>query len=218
MTKDYSKSKVYKIWSTLGDMIYIGSTTKEYLSQRMTAHRYGYIDWKKHNHKFITSYKLFDEYGVDNCIIELLEAKELKNNDEIRQLEGGYIRNMACVNKNIAGRTIEEARKEYYQQNKEARKEYNQQNKEARKEYYQQNKEAQKEYSKQHYQQNKEVIKEYNQQNKEVIKEYKKEYYLKNKEANIEVSKQYYQQNKEAKKEYNKQYRLKIKLLKTNPD
>jgi hypothetical protein len=150
MTKDYSKSKVYKIWSTQGDMIYIGSTTKEYLSQRMTAHRHGYSAWKKHNQKFITSYKLFDEYGVDNCFIELLEAKELKNNDEIRQLEGGYIRNMACVNKNIAGRT----KQAYYQSDKsqEARKEYQQSEKykEYSKQYYQQTKEAQKEYSKQY--------------------------------------------------------------------
>jgi hypothetical protein len=188
MTKDYSKSKVYKIWSTLGDMIYIGSTTKEYLSQRMTTHRYGYTAWKKGKMTFITSYKLFDEYGVDNCIIELLEAKELKNNDEIRQLEGGYIRNMACVNKNIAGRT-----KQDYQQSDKSQ--------EAIKAYEQSDKG--KETIKQYYQQNKETIKEQNQHNKEAIKEYAKQYYQRNKEANAEAS---------------KKYRLKIKLLKTNPD
>lgn len=31
---NYGKTKIYKIWSPKGDNIYIGSTTKEYLSQR----------------------------------------------------------------------------------------------------------------------------------------------------------------------------------------
>ena len=43
--KDYSKGKIYKIEPICdhdeGD-IYIGSTTKEYLSQRMTLHRNDY--------------------------------------------------------------------------------------------------------------------------------------------------------------------------------
>ena len=30
---NYANSKVYKIWSTQGDKIYVGSTTKQYLSQ-----------------------------------------------------------------------------------------------------------------------------------------------------------------------------------------
>ena len=44
---NYGNAKVYKIWSTAGDKIYIGSTTKEYLSQRMDKHRSGYKQWKK---------------------------------------------------------------------------------------------------------------------------------------------------------------------------
>ena len=45
--RDYSKGKVYKIEpiSEHDDgEIYIGSTIKEYLSQRMTKHRYSYGD------------------------------------------------------------------------------------------------------------------------------------------------------------------------------
>ncbi len=43
---NYTNSKVYKIWSTLGNNIYVGSTTKQYLSQRMDKHRECYR--KKH--------------------------------------------------------------------------------------------------------------------------------------------------------------------------
>ena len=111
----YEKAKVYKIWSTRGDKIYVGSTCKDYLSQRMTAHRGDYYKWKRGTHGHMTSFVLFDEYGVENCSIELLEAKDCKSKDELKQLEGKYIRELSCVNKLIVGRTI----KEYREDNKE---------------------------------------------------------------------------------------------------
>jgi hypothetical protein len=39
---NYGNGKIYKIESHLGDKIYIGSTTKQYLSQRMDKHRSEY--------------------------------------------------------------------------------------------------------------------------------------------------------------------------------
>ena len=132
--KDYSNTKIYKIWSLLGDKIYIGSTTKEYLSQRMTSHRYTYNKYIKTNKCFITSFILFNEYGIENCYIELLEAKHCNNINEVKQLEGGYIRKLECVNKNIAGRTNKQSRLNHYQNNKEKYKEKN-------KKYYEKNKE-----------------------------------------------------------------------------
>lgn len=98
---DYSTTKIYKIWSTHGDKIYIGATTKKYLTQRMTAHRNSYKTWKNGKSKFITSYILFDEYDISNCFIELLEAKECKDKNEQTQLEGKHIRQLDCVNKNM---------------------------------------------------------------------------------------------------------------------
>ena len=102
---NYQNGKVYKIWSTTGDKIYIGSTTKEYLSQRMDKHRSSYKSWKTGKDRMITSYLLFDEYGLENCLIELLEAKPCNSRDELIQLEGKYIREMVCVNKCIPYRT-----------------------------------------------------------------------------------------------------------------
>lgn len=98
---NYINTKIYKIWSICGDKIYIGATTKQYLSQRMTAHRNSYNTWKNGKSKFITSYILFDEYDISNCFIELLEAKECKDKNEQTQLEGKYIRELDCVNKNM---------------------------------------------------------------------------------------------------------------------
>ncbi len=117
---DYSKTKIYKIFSHLGDKIYIGSTTKDYLSQRLGKHRSGYRQWIKNKEKFMTSYTIFEEYGVENCLIELLEAKACNSIDERKKLEGKHIRENVCVNKFIAGRTT----KEYEEDRKEKKKEY----------------------------------------------------------------------------------------------
>ena len=66
---NYQNTKIYKIESHIGDKIYIGSTTKKYLSQRMDKHRYDYKEWKKNRKSKTMSYLLFDEYGVENCFI-----------------------------------------------------------------------------------------------------------------------------------------------------
>ena len=126
----------------------------------MTAHRKDYNYWKTGKGDFVTSYSIFDEYGIDNCFIELLEAKSCDSKDELKQLEGGYIRNLSCVNKRIESRT---------------KKEYNQDNKEKfaglKKEQYQNNKEYIKEKSRRHYHDNKDYAldrnKKYYEDNKE---------------------------------------------------
>jgi len=165
MPLNYEQSKIYKIWSPNGDKIYIGSTTKQYLSQRMTAHRKGYNHWKKENSSFTTSYILFEEYGVDNCQIELIEAKQCYSKDELKQLEGHYIRTLNCVNKYIPDRAMEEYNKKYYQDNKEKIKEDH-------KEYREKNRDKIKEYR----EANKDKMKEYREANKDKMKEYQKEY------------------------------------------
>ena len=70
---NYENGKIYKIESYLGDMIYIGSTTKKYLSQRMDTHRSDYKRWKNGVYNFVTSFTIFEEYGIENCNIVLLE-------------------------------------------------------------------------------------------------------------------------------------------------
>ena len=96
---NYANTKIYKIYSHIGLKIYVGSTTQEYLCQRMTQHRKNYQAWKNNESHRVTSYKLFDEYCIDNCMIELIEAKSCINKDELCKLEGSYIRKLECVNK-----------------------------------------------------------------------------------------------------------------------
>jgi hypothetical protein len=73
---DYSKGKIYKIQSHLGDKIYIGSTTKQYLSQRMVQHKGDYKCWKNGKLNKTFSFELFDEYvGV---IAQLVEDRDDK--------------------------------------------------------------------------------------------------------------------------------------------
>ena len=112
---NYANGKVYMIGPTAerldeGD-IYVGSTAKEYLSQRMDAHRKDYKKWK--NGKIcckMNSFDLFDKYGVENCKITLLEVCPCNSRDELTSKESHYIRTMKCVNKIIPDRTLIEYR------------------------------------------------------------------------------------------------------------
>jgi len=117
---DYTNSKIYKIepinMEDEGD-IYIGSTTKSTLAQRMTFHRYNYDSWKNTAKGYTKSFDLFDKYGINNCKIYLIENFPCKTKDELRSREGHYIRTLKCLNKYISGRTKEQwnlDNKDYY--------------------------------------------------------------------------------------------------------
>jgi len=131
MPSDYQKTKIYKIESHLGDKIYIGSTAKEYLSQRFQQHKNAYKRWKNGIVGKYTSFELFDEYGIENCQIVLIEAYPCNSKDEKNAKEGHYIKTLNCVNKVVVGRTREETQKAYKQSDlgKEAAKKYYQRKK-----------------------------------------------------------------------------------------
>ena len=188
----YIEGSIYKITSDQTDDIYIGST-EETLEIRLMNHKSDYKRWLDGNHKYLTSYEILK---YDDCKITLLESSDFVSKEDLRKLEGQYIRNNKCVNIRIEGRS----QKEYYQDNKKELNEYN-------KEYRDKNKEKIKEYKKEYYDKNKEQQKEYYQKNKEQIKEYKKEYNDKNKEQLNEYKKEYREKNKEKIKDYQKKYR-----------
>ena len=111
----YQNGKIYKIVDVGYNKCYIGSTCEE-LSPRMARHRYMFT---QHSTKSKESYRscncLFEEFGVENCRIELTEEYQCNNQMELHRREGQYIQSNKCVNKAIAGRTD----KEYHDQNKE---------------------------------------------------------------------------------------------------
>jgi hypothetical protein len=188
---DYKNGKIYKITDIAYTKMYIGSTCQP-LSKRFTNHKKDYKLWKNGKRGKFTSFDLFDEFGIENCKIELIENYECNCKDELLKKEGEHIKNNDCVNKFIPCRTP----KEYREANKDKLKEYN-------KEYQQANKDKILEYQKEYYVDNKDKIKEYNneykQANKEKIKEYNKEYQQANKEKKAEYNKKYYTKKKLAK-------------------
>jgi hypothetical protein len=96
--------KVYKIYSHKGDKVYIGSTTDRYLCNRFSDHRTDYRAGKR-----CTSCVLFDEYGMENCNIELIEEVEYKDVLELKEREQYWIDNtLNTVNIKPAYQTIEQ--------------------------------------------------------------------------------------------------------------
>ena len=116
---NYNNGKIYKIVCNISGLIYIGSTTKEFLSQRLINHRSAYKSWKNDNTKhYTTSFKVLEN---DDFSIVLIEAVNWNTKDELRSRERFYIESMVCVNIKIPlGTTAEwrEKNKEYNQANK----------------------------------------------------------------------------------------------------
>ena len=119
---NYQTGKVYKICDVNENLVYIGSTTKT-LSQRMSGHRSTYKRKEKTSNWSV--FKIFDEYGVDNCKILLLELFPCNSRDELSAREGHFILNLICVNKNIAGRSYKESKQAYRDTHKEYIKQHN---------------------------------------------------------------------------------------------
>ena len=148
----YRNGKIYKVFNTIDDSIYIGSTVQS-LSHRMIKHK----DDVKSNKEYQTTIcKLMKQLGVEHFYIELVESYPCDSKEELNAREGFWIKQLATVNKQITGRS----RKEHYQDNKiqiqekskEYRKQYKIDNKETilarNKEYYQRTKEHKQEYQK----------------------------------------------------------------------
>ena len=142
--KDYANGKIYMIRCNTTKHIYIGSTTKRYLSERLGEHNAQYKCWTGGKTSYVAS---FDIIKNNNYVILLVELYPCKSNDELRMREQYHIElSPDCFNRNRAYATEEQTKeyyKKYYETNKEANKE---QKKERNKEYYENNKEQLQEY------------------------------------------------------------------------
>ena len=60
---NYNNGKIYKIVANSGEEcdVYVGSTTKSRLCERMSQHRSDYIKWKNGNNHKTTSFDLFEK-------------------------------------------------------------------------------------------------------------------------------------------------------------
>jgi len=169
---DYSKGKIYKLWSPSKNLVYYGSTVQT-LAQRLGKHVGNYNCYIKDNTKtsYVTSFLILE---CEDYKIELLEEYPCNNKKQLHKKEGEYQKSNECVNMVIAGREKKERAIIHYQENKEkyienATKRY-EENKEAKKKY--DKSEARKEYRK-----------KYRNANIDKIKQQQKEYRLKKKES-----------------------------------
>jgi len=87
--------KIYKITGPDNNKCYIGKTTDNTIRGRWRDHR---SDYKMRYNKCPASKYIFDEYGLDNCKIELVDSKLCDTRDEARKLEQYYINNTNSVN------------------------------------------------------------------------------------------------------------------------
>ena len=128
-TNKYQNGKIYKITDIGYTKCYIGSTCQD-LCQRMAQHRTNYKYYLNAKYANNSSFLLFDEFGIDNCKIELIEEYACNSKEELNKREGHYIKRLKCVNRKIAGRDDAEYRQDnketkhnhsifYYQMNKE---------------------------------------------------------------------------------------------------
>ena len=102
----YSTGKIYKITNNIDNICYVGSTI-QYLHIRLSGHIQKYKLWLKDpiQYPFISSYKLFNIYGLKNCKIELIELYITFNRTELYKREGYYITLLNNVNMQTTGTT-----------------------------------------------------------------------------------------------------------------
>ena len=109
---DYNNGKIYKIYNTITDDIYIGATT-QLLCERMRGHRQVYKATKNINNKL---YQHFNKYGKDKFYIMLLENVKCNSKEELTQKEREYIIKLKpLLNITVEGRTAQQ----YYEDNKD---------------------------------------------------------------------------------------------------
>ena len=134
----YQQGKIYKLISSETDKIYIGSTCKKYLSQRLQDHKTDYKKWKKNReYRKITSFDLLELGDIE---IILIETYSCNSKDELIARERYWMEQNKEIIINKVIRPIiskeenKERKKQYYEENKEEKKELNKQYREANKE------------------------------------------------------------------------------------
>ena len=106
---NYQDGKIYKIVCNITGLVYIGSTCKHYLSQRLQNHKSEYNMFKKNGKRYISSFKVLEN---GNYNILLLELYPCNTKDELHAKERYYMESIDCVNLQLVGRTSKEWKKD----------------------------------------------------------------------------------------------------------
>jgi len=125
------KGYIYSIRSHQTKDIYIGSTEQQ-LCNRMSGHRRDYKNWLNEKFHYITSFEILK---YEDAYIELIIEVEVQSKQELKMIEGKHQRTTDCVNKLIAGQTLQEWREANHNKIKEQTKKYRKENREQMLEY-----------------------------------------------------------------------------------
>ena len=183
VSKNFENVKVYCIRNFVNNEIYVGSSCQP-LSKRMAKHRSSMNATAKKDRRL---YQEMRTLGAEQFYIELLEEVKCENIEQLRKIEGEYIRQMGTLNALVNGRTKEELVQT---------EEYKERKKETDRQYYLNNKERINQQNKQ-----------YRDEHTEEIREWKKNNYENNRDEILKKQKEYHQANKEARNEKNRIYR-----------
>lgn len=109
----------------------------------MAKHRNHYKKYKEGKHNYIHLFKLFEEFGVENCKIYWIEDYACNSKKELEAREGHHIQINECVNKRIEGRSKQQWTKDNIEKVREQKRILGQTEKykTMKKEYYENNKE-----------------------------------------------------------------------------
>ena len=137
----YDKAKIYQIINDVSDDVYIGATCQP-LSKRMAEHR---ISMKSKRDKHIKLYQKMAEIGVEHFRIELIKETPCENIEQLRAIEGKYIRELGTLNSKVSGRNSAQYNQEFKERYKPTKQKYKESNKESinekNREYYNERKE-----------------------------------------------------------------------------
>ena len=102
---DYSRSKIYKLWSLESPDIYIDATTQN-LTHRLTDHRRRYKSYLEGENSYNPSYKILRHSTVR---IELIKYYPCGSRQELEEEKYRVIRQSKCINRAPScTRTIQE--------------------------------------------------------------------------------------------------------------
>lgn len=87
---------IYKLYSKIdNELIYIGSTKQSY--QRLIKHRHDYKRYLNKKYNYVSCFKLFNKYGVENVDFEIIDD-QIEDKKDLLIKEKYYINKYNCVN------------------------------------------------------------------------------------------------------------------------
>ena len=78
--------RIYKITNNVNDLVYIGATIQS-LHNRFLGHKRDYKRYGLGKKTYVSSFDLFDSYGVNDCKIELIKEYQIFDKTQLRTYE-----------------------------------------------------------------------------------------------------------------------------------